>query len=71
MIYRITASSRERLNEEVLHRLAYQDGVDEFGHTVWRIEINTLEELMKFIRECGHPIIVEEDEIEIYNWYRE
>lgn len=38
------------------------------------IEIATLEELMDFIKACGHNIVIltgEENEIEIYDDYRE
>ena len=34
------------------------------------IEINTLEELLDFVEENG-SIILSEDSIEIYDWYRE
>jgi hypothetical protein len=34
------------------------------------IEINSLDELLKFVKEYG-PIILKEDEIEIYDNYRE
>ena len=34
------------------------------------VEINTLEELMNFVEENG-SIILSEDTIEIYDWYRE
>ena len=34
------------------------------------VEINTLEELLDFIEENG-SIILSEDTIEIYDWYRE
>jgi len=34
------------------------------------VEISTLEELMNFVEENG-SIILSEDTIEIYDWYRE
>jgi len=35
------------------------------------IEINTLEDLMSFVKEWGPIIVKENDEIEIYDDYRE
>ncbi len=57
-------------------------GCNEFGDTLWGIEINTLEELMALQDKVGHPLIIgpapyyDANEysgkaIEIYNDYRE
>ena len=38
----------------------------------WKIDINSLEELMDLIRDVEHNIVVSDDpEIEIYDEYRE
>ena len=42
----------------------------EGNKTVWVVEIKTLEELQKFIKRHGH-IVMDEEEIEIYDDYRE
>lgn len=39
--------------------------------TLWCIEINSLEDLIKFQESVTDPIIVTGDEIEIYDYYRE
>lgn len=71
MIYRITASNTGLYREDKPYHKAYRDGNDEYGLPVWRIEVNSLEELMNIVREAGHPVIIDEQEIEIYNDYRE
>ena len=52
----------------------------EYGHPIncWVIEINSLEDLLKFKKECGHDLIIGDSyykeipfEIEIYDYYRE
>jgi hypothetical protein len=35
------------------------------------VEINTLEELLQFVSDCGSQIILSDDTIEIYDNYRE
>ncbi|MHA1185943.1 MAG: hypothetical protein ACTSSK_03575 [Candidatus Heimdallarchaeota archaeon] len=50
-----------------LGRVFYYNGYSE-GES--EIEINTLEELMEFIKEWGQ-VIIDEKGIEIYNTYRE
>lgn len=43
----------------------------EFCEVETEIEINTLEDLMKFQQELGYPIILEGNTIEIYDSWRE
>ena len=45
---------------------------DRLGEDVYQVEINSLEELIKFQQDCGQHIILKWDnEIEIYDDYRE
>lgn len=50
---------------------AFQEGVDEKGYPIWRIDIDTLEELHKLIEEVDAPVIVYDDKLEIYDDFRE
>lgn len=59
----------------------YEEFLDEYGRAIYRrgpktcyrpyIEINTLEELQKLQAAVQNPLIFTEDEIEIYDNYRE
>lgn len=49
---------------------AYKKGRDNFGIMIWMININSLEELMSFIDKYGQ-VVIDKDEIEIYDDYRE
>lgn len=49
---------------------AFKDGKNEWGETIYCVNINTLEEMMAFIGKYG-MIVLKEDEIEIYDDYRE
>jgi hypothetical protein len=55
---------------------------DSFGDVCTSKELNTLEELMEFVRDCGHSVILHQSDIEselvssdvyleIYDDYRE
>ena len=48
-----------------------QEGLDKFGDPNWVVEVNNLEDLQDIINESGKSIILTEDEIEIYDDYRE
>lgn len=47
------------------------EGLDEWGRSLWSIEINTIEDLQNLIEEVGDEIIVSKDQLEIYDDYRE
>lgn len=70
MKYRITRTSDWDCKEKP-HRESYQEGVDKYDRPIWVIEINSLEDLHKIIEEEDHTIIVDVDEIEIYDDFRE
>ena len=44
---------------------------EKYGEITWAIIINTLEELQALQKEVKHPLIVDDDTIEIYDDYRE
>lgn len=46
-------------------------GSDQWGNPIWSIEVDTIKDLQDIIRETGHPVIVDNDSIEIYDDYRE
>lgn len=79
MLYRICATSiwENTKNEEAKKLLSEYPCLNDFG---WKlvetdhrpyIEINSLEELQKLQAAVEHPLIFTEDEIEIYDDYRE
>lgn len=70
MKYRIIRTSDWDCKEKP-HREAYQEGVDKYDRPIWVIEINSLEDLHKIIEEEDCTIIVDVDEIEIYDDFRE
>ena len=51
---------------------AYQDGVDEYGYPIWKIDICCIEAIDNLVNNAGAPIIISSDKhIEIYDDYRE
>ena len=80
MRFRVCTSSRGRISSEEYATLVSKFNIkcvteiDDFGHEneVFYVNINTLEELIQFIKETAWPcIITEEKEIEIYDYFRE
>ena len=70
MRYRIHKSSDFYPAERPCSRafIAYND---EWGNPIWGVEVDTIADLQNLIRETGHPVIVDNDSIEIYDDYRE
>lgn len=59
-----------RLNKPI--EQAYQDGVDEYGNPIWKIDIYCIEAIDNLIKNAGAPIIISaNNHIEIYDTYRE
>ena len=56
---------------------AYSEGKDQWGHDIWRVDINSIEELMELVKEEKCEIIIGTDTegvnsyIEVYDDYRE
>ena len=58
----------KKYNAEVTSRKKnyFDDTVIEYS-----VEIEDIETLMAFIEDCGHPIVLDNEEIEIYDYWRE
>ena len=50
---------------------AIKEGIDEYGWNIWWVNIDSLDDLHKLIEEVGTIIINCNNEIEIYDGYRE
>lgn len=50
---------------------AIKDGIDEYGWNMWWVNADSLDDLHKLIKEVGTIIINCNNEIEIYDGYRE
>lgn len=50
---------------------AFQDGTDKYGHPIWRVDINSLDDLQSIIKECDASVIVGLNDLEIYDDFRE
>lgn len=50
---------------------AIKEGIDEHGSNMWWVNIDSLDDLYKLIEEVGTIIIDPNNEIEIYDEYRE
>lgn len=75
---RTTGNFYETEAKERLERLGFQFVSDERAHDGgwWihgegRVDLVTLEELLAFQQQCGCPVILSEDTLEIYDDYRE
>lgn len=58
------------IEDENRNRILQRKTVTE-ERVVWKIDINTIEELIELIKEAENPLIVYEDEIMIYDDYVE
>lgn len=67
---KLKVSRTSQFNHGVPCDEAYIEGVDSFNKPIYWVEINTLKELMAFIEKYG-VIVLDKDEIEIYDDYRE
>lgn len=70
MEYLIRRTS-DYLGEEKPCRQAYKSGEDMWGNPIWYVDIHQLEQLQDIVRETGHSLILHDNEIEIYDDYRE
>lgn len=70
MRYRVTRTS-DFLNEEKPCSKAKKFKLPTEEHSLWYIDINTLDDLRNLIDEVGHSLVIDNYSIEIYDDFRE
>lgn len=78
MKFQVTRTSDYDKDKKPCDRAVLSEHKTCYGESIWEIEINSLEDLIAFRKEVGHPVILLEPydvkdmhELEIYDYYRE